>query len=185
MMPVRPGDERLNLAREFLAEQMLTQHRSKAVLYRHCGLSPQATVSNSDWLAFSALLTGDSCHPAMCGALRNYIVRTTGIGGSVAYQFVQDDIDSELSALCSAAHLVLQYAPDLTQVEVWGFSGATFARGIEGFGGREFLLQSRFSDPEVEFTPQWLAMNAVPMLFFHECRVVFVDHRLWESEDFP
>lgn len=184
-MPVRPGDERLNRAREFLAEQMLTQHRSKAVLYRRCGLSPQTTVSNSDWLVFSALLTGDRCHPSMCGALRNYVVRTTGIGGSVVYQFVQGDIDGELSALRSAAHLVVQHTPDLTQVEVWGFSGVAFATGVEEFGGREFLLQSRFSDPEVEFPPQWLAVNAVPMLFFHEGRVVFVDHRLWESEDFP
>ena len=184
-MPVRPGDERLAQARKFLTEQMLVQHRNKMHLYRRCGLPLRTTVSASDWLVFSALLTGDRCHPSMGGALKHHVVQTTLIGGSVIYQFVQDEVDSELRRLQAMTHLVIQHTDDLSRVEVWGFSGMTFAKGIDQFGGLKFLRQSRFTDPEVEFTPRWLAANAVPILFFDGSRVIFVDHRLWESEDYP
>lgn len=184
-MPVRPGDARLCRAQEFLTEQILAQHRSKAAVYRRCGLPPRITVPTSDWLVFGALLTGDRCHPSMCGSLTHYAVRATLIGGPIAYQFVQDEFDSDLKTLQSSGHLVIQHTADLSRVEVWGFSGAAFTEGFEQLGGRQFLLQSRFTDPEVEFAPQWLATNAVPLLFFEENRVIFIDHRLWESEDYP
>ena len=175
--------DRLEAALDFFTTHMLGPHKGKERAYRKAGISGARTTADADWRAFAALLTGDiGRSSSSLSELPHHHVRAAPLGGSVTYMFVQEAVEDEFEAFKARYHLVFEYECGLSRVEVRRFTGAQWVEYAEQRGGIEFFAFSRFTDPEIDFSSDWMKKNADLMLTLEDGAVSYFDPLLWEYE---
>lgn len=169
-------------ALDFLDAHIRAPYRRKRAIYDRIGCPEWGGVADADWIALAALLTGDegAGRDSLSQLIRHH-VQAIPAGGSAIYTFVQEYADVEYGLWSSVDHLVFIRDRDLSRITLRRFSGAQFAERMEELGGENFLWNSRFTDPDVEFTTQWLDRNAAVMLIIEDREVRSFDSRLWKA----
>ena len=178
---MRPRAGPLDAALDFLDAHIRNPFWEKQAIYDRIGCPEWGGVADADWIALAALLTGDA------GAARDSLtplachhVQAIPAGGSAVYTFVQEYADVEYGLWTSVDHLVFSRTRDLSRVMLRRFSGEQFAERMEEFGGENFLWNSRFTDPDVDFPAEWLEQHANVMLIVDGEEVRSYDSRLWD-----
>ena len=181
-MPEVPSRSPLPEALDFLDAHIRAPYRRKQAIYDRVGCPEWGGVADADWIALAALLTGDegAGRDSLSQLIRHH-VQAIPAGGSAIYTFVQEYADVECGLWTSVDHLVFIRDRDLSRILLRRFSGAQFAERMEELGGEGFLRNSEFTDPDVEFTAQWLDRNAAVMLIIEDGQVRSFDSRLWEA----
>lgn len=182
-MPCANLSAKLDEAVEFFQKFIYEPLQGKMAIYRKIGCVPIVGVAASDWLMFAALLTGDIVEAVSGGTslVRHHVIMT-GRDGPITYTFVQEAAAGELASWMAKPHLVFCADDDLSRVVVRRFDGAQFGDRVSECGGLSFLEGSRFSDPEVDFSAEWLKQNTDVMLVIYNAEIVAFDSRLWKVE---
>lgn len=169
-------------ALDFLDAHIRAPYRRKRAIYDRIGCPEWGGVADADWIALAALLTRDegAGRDSLSPLIRHH-VQAIPAGGSAVYTFVQEYADMEYGLWASVDHLVFIRDRDLSRILLRRFSGAQFAERMEELGGDDFLRNSEFTDPDVDFPADWLNRNAAVMLITEDGEVRSFDSRLWQA----
>ena len=176
---MRESQSDVDAALAYFQECILRPHQAKERYYREFGVWGESTASNTDWIVFAALLTGDRPGSrSSLAELSHHHVRSHRLGYGPIYTIVQEAVEEEFEEFKERFHLVFAYADNLSRVELRRFTGTQWVDFVEEFGGISFFAFSGYTDPEIFIPPKWLSENSRLLLVLDAGKITHLSPEL-------